>query len=221
MNIPIIKLRTVLWVVLLAISSSLATNAVASVNPSLAEQIALAVVEGIQASDLTDEQKNAAIAEVAATAALDNPSAANAIGAAIADKYPARASSVATAIVDTLNAAGKSSYASREAMASLVTNNTANMNLAVIDTAWDQSRSNSVMTVSSESIVNSPALFTSVIIANLNTELAGCASAANPASCKQTAINTASSQVGSSSYAADPALAAALTQAIIVSASPN
>jgi hypothetical protein len=214
-------LRAALLVVLFAISSSFASHAVASANPSLAEQIALAVIDGIQASDMTDEQKNAAIAEVAAVAALDDPSAANALGAAIADKYPARASSVATAIIDTLNAAGKSSYVSRQTMASLATNNTAISNLSITDTSWDQNRSNSVIAINSESTVNNPELFTSVIIANMDTALAGCASAANPASCQQNAINTATGQVASSTYAANPALAAAMTQAIILSASPN
>ena len=219
MNTPIIKLRTALLVVLFAMSSSFASHAFASANPSLAEQIALAVIDGIQASDMTDEQKNAAIAEIAAVAALTDPSAANAIGAAIADKYPARASSVATAIIDTLNTAGKSSYASRQTMASLATNNTANSNLYITDTSWDQTRSNSAIAINSELIVNNPALFTNVVIVNLNTALAGCASAGNPAGCQQNAINTAKNQVAS--YGGDPALTAAITQAIIVSASPN
>lgn len=218
MNTPILKLQTALLVVLFALSSSFASHAVAADAPSLADQIALAVVDGIQASNMTDEQKNAAIAEVAAVAALADPTAANALGAAIADKYPDRASSVATAIIATLNAAGESTYASREAMASLTTNNTANSNLSITDTSWDQNRSNSAIAINSESIVNSPALFTSNIIANLNLALAGCG---NSTSCQQNAINTATSQVASSSYAANPAMAAAMTQAIIVSASPN
>ena len=158
MNIPIIKLRTALLVVLFAMSSSFSSYAVASANPSLAEQIALAVVEGIQASNMTDEQKNAAIAEVAAGAALADPSAANAIGAAIADKYPALASWVATVIIHALNATGNPSYVSRQTMASLAKNNTAYINLHITEAPWDQ-RSNY-----SESTVNNPAMIREMML---------------------------------------------------------
>ena len=163
MNTPIIKLRAALWVILFALSSSFASHAVASANPSLAEQIAVAVVEGIQASAMTDEQKNAAIVEVAATAALANPGAANAIGAAIADKYPALASLVASTIIHTLNATGKSSYVSRQTMALLTTNNTAYINLYITEASWDQNRSNLATAINSESIVNNPAMTRAII----------------------------------------------------------
>ena len=158
MNTPIIKLRATLLVVLFAMSSSFASHAVASVNPNLVEQIALAVIEGIQASDMADEQKKAVIAEVGVAAALTNPSEANTIGAAIADKYPALASWVATAIIHALNATSNSSYVSRQTMASLATNHTAYINLHIIDAPKDQRGGYS------ESTVNSLAMTRAIIM---------------------------------------------------------
>jgi hypothetical protein len=106
---------------------------------------------------MTDEQKKVAIAEVAAAAALANPGAANAIGAAIADKYPALASLVASTIIHTLNDTGKSSYVSRQTMASLTTNNTAYINLHITEASWDQ------ISNYSESTVNNPAMTRAII----------------------------------------------------------